>query len=106
MPYIIVTTQYPSHKAQEVGEAYLEGLKKFPPDESLATEVVPAAAKATLQGIKVMAIIEPKEGKLQEALDRVNKEMAMYGPIEGLECSIETYGTVSEAMETIGMSLP
>ena len=106
MPYIFVTTQYPSHKVLEVGEAYLEGLKKYPPDRSLSNEVVPAAVKTTLQGIKVMAIIEPKAGKFEEALARLNKVMAMYMPIEGLECSIETYGTVSEAMTSIGMSLP
>jgi hypothetical protein len=106
MPYIFVTTQYPSHKAQEVGEAYLEGLKKYPPDRSLSNEVVPAAVKTTLQGIKVMAIIEPKAGKFEETLARVNMLMAMYMPIEGLECAIETYGTVSEAMTSIGMSLP
>ena len=90
----------------EVGETYLESLKKYPPDASLGIEVVPAAAKATLQGVKVMGIIEPKAGKLEEALMRVENEMAMYLSIEGFECSIETYGTVSEAMATIGMSLP
>jgi hypothetical protein len=106
MPYIIVTSLYPSHKAQEVGETYLESLKKYPPDEALATQVVPAAAKTTLQGVEVLSVIEPKEGKVEEALRRVRDEMVMFLPIEGFEYSIDNYGTVSEAMATIGMSLP
>jgi hypothetical protein len=106
MPYIIVTTQYPSHKAQEVAETYLEALKKYPPDESLGTPVVPAAVKTTLEGIKVMGIIEAKAGKFEEAVDRTIKEMAMYLPIKGLEYSIDTWASVSEAMSSIGMSMP
>jgi hypothetical protein len=106
MPYIIVTSQYPSHKAQQVGETYLEALKKYPPDESLATQVVPAAAKTTLEGIEVISISEPKEGKVEEALTRARDEMTMFLPIEGFEYSIDTYGTVTEAMSSIGMSVP
>jgi len=106
MPYIIVTSIYPSHKAQQVGETYLETLKKYPPDESLTTEVVPVAAKITLQGIKAISIVEPKAGKLEEALERVGNEMTMFMPIEGFEYSVETYGTASEAMSSIGMSVP
>lgn len=106
MPYIIVTTQYPSHKVQEVAEAYLEALKKYPPDESLGTQVVPAAVKTTLDGIEVLAVIEVKAGKLEEAVDRTIREMAMYLPIEGLEYSIDTWATVSEAMSSISMSMP
>ena len=106
MPYIIVTSRYPSHKAQEVVERYLEAIKEYPPDESLATEVVPAAVKTTEQGIRVMGIMETKAGKLEEALDRAINVMAMYLPIEGFEYSIDTHSTVSEAVASIGMSLP
>jgi hypothetical protein len=106
MPYIIVTSLYPSHKAQEVGETYIEALKKYPPDESQAAQVVPAAAKTTLQGVEVISIVEPKAGKVEEALNRARDEMAMFLPIEGFEYSIDTYGTVSEAMSSIGMNMP
>ena len=106
MPYIIVTSIYPSHKAQQVGETYLEALKKYPPDESLGAQVVPAAAKTTHQGVEVMSISEPKAGNVEEALTRARDQMAMFLPIEGFEYSIDTYGTVSEAMSSIGMSVP
>ena len=38
--------------------------KKYPPDENLAVEVVPAALKSTHEGVKVLGIAEVKEGKL------------------------------------------
>ncbi len=52
MPYLITTSLYPSDKAPEVAKMYLEAIRKYPPDENLATQVVPAAVKATHQGIQ------------------------------------------------------
>ena len=67
MPYLIVTSLYPSDKVTEVTKKYLEAINKFPPDNNLATELVPAAVKGTHQGIQVMGISEVKKGKLEEA---------------------------------------
>ena len=36
MPYIVVTTLFPYEKAPQCGEKYVEALKKYPLDESLA----------------------------------------------------------------------
>ena len=54
MPYLVTTSLYPSEQAQEVGARYLEALEKYPVDESLSTQVVPAAVTTTHQGIKVI----------------------------------------------------
>jgi hypothetical protein len=106
MPYIITTTLYPSDKVTDVAKMYLEAIKKYPPDESLGTTIVPAAVIATLQGIKVITIIEVKKGKLEDAQTRMANIMAMFHSIQGYEYSMETYLKVEEALGVIGMSLP
>ena len=106
MPYIISTSLYPSHKASEVAEKYLEAIQKYPPDENLANPVVPAAVKTTGQGIKVIGISEVKEGKLEESLTRIGNMMVMFQSIAGFESSIDIYYTVTEALTMIGMSSP
>ena len=105
MPYIITTSLYPSHKASEVAERYLEAMSKYPPDENVGTEVVPAAVKAVHEGIKVTGIVEAKEGKLEEALNRTSNMMVMFQSIEGFEYTTEIHYKVEEALALIGMSL-
>ena len=106
MPYLITTSLYPTDKATEVGKRYLEALNKYPPDESLATNVVPAAVKATAQGIRVIGISEVKEGKFEEAYTRTVNMMVMFHNIEGFEYTVDIYLKVEEALPLIGMSLP
>ena len=106
MPYIITTSLYPSHKGPEVAERYLEAIAKYPPDENLATQVVPAAVKSTHEGIKVLGISEVKEGKLEEALARAVNLMVMFQNIEGFEYTTEIHYKVEEALALIGMSPP
>ena len=106
MPYIISTSLYPSHKASEVAEKYLEAIQKYPPDENLANPVVPAAVKTTGQGIKVIGISEVKEGKLEEAYARTVSMMVMFHSIEGFEYTVDIYLKVEEALPLIGISFP
>ena len=106
MPYIVENMWYPTAKVDEVVERYFELLKKFPPDESLAKEVVPGAITVGQQGVEAMTILDVKEGKLEEALERCRNAMAMYIGIEGLEYSIQLYSTVQEALESVGKEAP
>ena len=64
---------------------------------------MPAAVITTLQGIKVIGIIEVKKGKLEDAMIRVANMMAMFFNIEGFEYTMERHATVEEALKTIGM---
>ncbi|MFW9802807.1 MAG: hypothetical protein ACFFFC_09160 [Candidatus Thorarchaeota archaeon] len=104
MPYIVTYSLYPTHKIPEVAKRYLEVLEKFPPDETLSEQVVPASVKATERGIATIGISLVKEGKLEEALSRTTQSMVMYHDIEGYEFSVEVQNTVSEALAFIGMS--
>jgi len=105
MPYLITTSLYPSEKAAEVGERYLEALPKYPPDESLGKEIVPAAVRSTHQGIKVLGIYEVQEGKLDAAYSRYVNIMVMFHNIVGFVYTIEVFLKVEEAMSAIDMDI-
>ena len=106
MPYLIMTSRYPSDKVPAVVERYLEILAKYPHDESLSEEVVPVAVKSTHEGIKSFSISDVKEGKLDAAYARAVNSMAMFQSVEGFEYTIEVYSKVDEARATIGMDMP
>ena len=49
---------------------------------------------------------EVMEGKLQEALDRVNETIDLYIDIEGFSVRIDLMATPLEAWESINMKMP
>ena len=106
MPYIVVTSWYPSHKALEVAPKYLEAMQAVPDDENLYSSVVPVAVTTTKDGFKTTSISEVKPGKLEEALELGQKRLVMFWEIEGFEYSIEVQSTAAEALARIGMSTP
>jgi hypothetical protein len=97
MPYLIITSLYPSDKELEVVKKVSEAMSKYPPDEKLATQVVPVALKATHQGIQAIVVEEVKKGKLDEAYMYVVRRMAMLQSVKGFEYRIDPYVTAEEA---------
>lgn len=106
MPYLKITSQYPSDTGPAVVDKYLDVLSKFPHDESISIETVPAAVKMTHKGIRSFSLSEVKEGKLDAAYSRAVKMMAMFQSVKGFEYSIDIYSKVDEAMAAIGMEMP
>ena len=106
MPYIVTTAKYPSNKAAEVVERFFEMLREYPQNENLGDQVVQSAATATNEGIKSLSVMEVKDGKLEEALARSAKMMAMFNEIVGFEYSLDVWQTVEEALASIGASMP
>jgi hypothetical protein len=106
MPYLVTTSTYPSDIATKAAERYFEALQKYPVDENLVKELVPAAVKSTNQGLRVTGIWEVKEGKLEGALKRLTNFMVMFQTIPGFEYSIEINWKVEEALGLLGMELP
>jgi len=41
MPYLMTTSTYPSDKAAEVAEQYLQAMEKYPNDDNLETDIIP-----------------------------------------------------------------
>jgi hypothetical protein len=106
MPYLITTLSYPNNKVAEVAKKGLEMRKKYPDDNKLATRLVPAATKGTLQGIKTITVVEVKKGKLEDTLTRAGNMLAMFNNIQGFTSQVDVYMTNEEAYGSIGMSPP
>jgi hypothetical protein len=106
MSYIVTTSIFPTEKGSKVADMYLEAIMKYPPDENLAVELVPAAVKSTHEGIKTLGIAEVKEGKLEDALNRTVNMMVMFQSIPGYRYSTDIYYKIDEALALIGMKLP
>ena len=108
MPYLVITSWYPSHKVPDVIKIYTEMLKKYPPNvlAKLGEYCVENAGSATEKGLKSMSIFDVKEGKLEEALKTARSALAMAQSIEGYEYTVEVWSTLTEAFDTLGMQVP
>jgi len=106
MPYIVSTAKYPRHISDKVADRYFEVIQKNPPDESLGNMAVPIAAKSTVEGIKVITILEVAEGKFEEAFIRTGEFQRSFSDIEGYGCSIDVYATLADSMAITGRSMP
>jgi hypothetical protein len=106
MPYVIITAVWPTYKAEEVGNRYLEVVKKSPLDNSLATEIVPGAFTRTLQGVKGTVIYETKAEKYQGAMNWARERCQMFRDIQGYEFIVEGGATIQEAFAASGMNPP
>ena len=105
MPIIMTTLWYPMTQNMEMAKTAIEGAKKFPPDETIAKNLATAFTRDE-HGVKVVVMTEVMEGKLPEALERVNETLALYNDIEGLNIKNELMTTPLEAWATINMKPP
>jgi hypothetical protein len=103
MPYLITHIWYPNHVVDEVAKKYGENLEKYPPDESISKNIVPAAVSATKKGIEVISIDEVEPQKLGDALEREALFMVEYRNINGFRYETKIWATLEEAMKSIGM---
>jgi len=108
MPHIVIFMKYPTRIVKKVAQKSLEALQKnlFPDDESIQETLVLSAWKATEDGIRKLSVTRVKEGKVEEALKAVYKEMIYFSEIEGYEISVEVWGTWQEGFEALGMEIP
>ena len=103
----MTTIWLPHAKASEAGKVYLEALKKFPEDRSLAKDLLNNAVAATKEGYKIVSANEIKEGKLKEFLVLLNKQLIFFAEaIEGYKFQIEVMSSLVEAMDVLGLKLP
>ncbi len=107
MVLIVAQSWYPATQAEKAGQAYLDGMKKYPEDRSLGKPIVRAAVKMTKEGIHAIAISSVKEGKVKEAMDNaINLTLMNSKAIEGYKSSIDVYYDLAEAMPFVGLSAP
>ena len=103
MPYIITRCWYPLHQAGEPGKKYLEVMKKYPPDESIAKPIVPVAVTSTKDGIETLSISEVESQKVGDAYHREARIMAEFREIDGFSYELKFWSKVDEALDMIGL---
>lgn len=108
MPFVVIFMKYPSYVVNTVVKKALESVQKnlFPDDDSLYEVLVRSAWKVTEDGLRALSVCRVKEGKLEETLKSIYKEMIYYSEIEGYESSVEVWGTWQEAFEAMGIEIP
>ena len=103
----MTTVWIPHAKASQAGKLFLEAVKKFPDDRSLAKNLLNNAVSATKEGYKVYVADEIKEGKLKEYLAQANKQLLFFAEnMEGYKYEIEVLSSVVEAMAILGLEVP
>ncbi len=103
----MTTVWIPHAKAPKAGKMYLESLKKFPQDRSLAKTLLSNAVAATKDGYKIVSADEIKDGKLKEYIASLNKTLLFLADsIEGYHYQVEVMSTLVEAMAVLGLELP
>ena len=103
----MTTVWLPHAKASKAGKAFLEALKKFPEDRSLAKNLLNNAVAATKEGYKIVTADEIKEGKLKEYIAQANKQLIFFAEsIEGYKYEIEVMSSLVEAMAILGLEVP
>jgi len=106
VPYIFVTGYYPTHKAPEVIEKWIEVRKKFPISEFPGERVVDAAGTATKRGIETVTIYKCTMENFGKATMWLLKILTPYQSIEGFEYTVKPYATPEESLESAGMKIP
>ena len=106
MPYIITTGWYPTDFEKEITEKYFEVVKQFPFDSSLGKDNIPVAITTNKNGVKILSVMEVKEGKLEDALTWSSKRMVLLQSIKGWEYKVRVWTTIGEALELSGISSP
>ena len=106
MPYIVVTGWYPTDIEEEITEKYFEVVKQYPFDRSLGKETIPVAITTNKNGVKILSVMEVKEGKLEDALTWTSKRMFLLQSIKGWEYKVRVWITIGEALELGGISSP
>jgi hypothetical protein len=104
MPYIIVSSWWPSHKGDEAVNKYLEVLKKYNQSKIPGKLIVPVAVTTTKNGVKTVRIREIKKDDAQgfaDALTMTGEQMAEFQEIEGYEYKVRIWSTASEALASI-----
>jgi hypothetical protein len=103
MPYIVTRCWYPLNKADQVAKKYIETIEKYPPDESLAKTIVPAAINSSKGGLEALMIQDVETQKVGEAIERGILMMIEMREIEGFTYQIKPWSKVEEALQRIGL---
>ena len=106
MVLVLSTTRFPISKAKEVTKKYIEVSKEFPPDKSIAKDILRLAARVTGNEIESIGLSEVKEGKYEEFLKRTMMLQLKYADIEGIKFKNEIFLSGVAAFPMVGLEMP
>jgi len=105
MVLLVSESWWPAGKSAEVGKLYLETVKKYPEDRSIAKRET-GAFWAVKEGMHNVTIYSIKPGKVKEAMDIAMNRMLMLSSIEGSKFQINIAYDLVEAMPLVGLKAP
>lgn len=106
MPIIMIESQYPVNKNQEVIAAWLEALEKYQRSEDLFTPLMETAVTSKKDGLRVLSAYQTNPGKYEEAMAYFGRFMSTFFNIENYSYEMSTWMTIEEAMASIGQTPP
>ncbi|MFW9951398.1 MAG: hypothetical protein ACFFKA_14875 [Candidatus Thorarchaeota archaeon] len=105
MVLVVATIIFPFAKSREVAKRNVELMQKYPPELSVG-KILIIGVRATVDGMKVLAVGEAKKGKVEEFMTRLVRLYQEYTNLEGYRYEIETYFDIAEAYKVLGMEVP
>jgi hypothetical protein len=105
--YIVTQHWWPHGVSTKVGKVYLEVMKKFPNDKTIAKPVVPSAIWNEKEGTFSTTIDAIQSGKVKEAMDlAMNRLMMLAESIDGFRYEIHIAYDLVEGMPLVGLAAP
>ena len=105
MVLLVAEVWFPTGKAAEAGKLFLETMKKYPQDRSIAKRET-QAIWAVKEGMHSISIYSIKPGKVKEAMDIAMNRLLMLSSLEGSKYQINIAYDLVEAMPLIGLKAP
>ena len=106
MVLVLSTTRFPISKAKEVGKRFIEVSKKFPPDKTLAKDILRLGTRIIGDEVEGIGLTEVKEGKYDEYLELITKLQLMYADIEGIKFKLDIFLSGVKSLPLIGFEMP
>ena len=103
---LLSTTRFPISKAKEVSKIYIEVSKEFPTDKTLEKVILQLGTRIIGNEIEAITLVEVKEGKYEEILDRTTKLQLRYADIEGINFKVDLFLSGVKALPMVGFKMP
>ncbi|MHA2038233.1 MAG: hypothetical protein ACW98X_17485 [Promethearchaeota archaeon] len=102
MPFIIGKMCYPSHRENEAVKKFIEIASKYTADESIGKQIA-APTTTTSEGFETLNIWEPKEGKIGDVMNFLNRFYYEFKDIDGLEYEVKFWYNFTEIAAFAGI---
>ena len=105
MVLLVTEVWFPVGKSAEAGKLFLETVKKYPEDRSIAKREI-QAIWTVKEGMHSITIYSIKPGKVKEAMDIAMNRILMLSSLEGSKFKINIAYDLVEAMPLVGLKAP